>query len=809
MFFFSIILSLLSLTIYSQNIQWQSATNFGCHAYYYSSAFDNNDDLIMMAEYLASPVFADTTISCPQCYAGSSNNLHLTSKVDTNGNLLIPDMTGGYNFVFDQQNNYYSSSNSYIGSHLRKADSNGNLLWSKYFASNSTTSDAAIISISVADNNSVCVAGMFYGGTALNISNIYYPMQDTIHAFAVQFDSMGNVEWVVELQSLNNNYNPNIGTQSSIYDNNGNVYIAWDYSVYKIYQGNIVWQQHYPDFHINEIGVFNSGDLFCIGCFYSPTITIGSQIFANDANYGFDFLMAKINSSNANVIWAKSGINFAVSSSYPLCEIDQNDNIYIIGFTPGNMAGYLDSIYIPVGKYLIMIDTCGTFQWAEDLFTGISLGIYDIKINAIGELLFFIEDYSGSTYNFGNDTIQNSSQSFIFAKATLPSIQTQIQSQNISLVSGWSMISTYIEPTDNNIENIFSPIVQDVIIVKDGAGMVFWPQYNINNIDSFTIGMGYQIKMSNQNTLQVSGEQIIPENEIVPYPAGWSLIAYLLDSLSSLETYLNPFLSDITIVKDDIGNVFWPAYYINMIGNMTPGEGYQMKLANATNFTYTPPTSNSAKSCKQIPQPGYFQTVKNTGSNMSLCIPKTAWQTNPVVSTELGVFSTSGRLVGSGVYTGENLAISIWGDDEYSQEIDGMMNGENFIIKIWNGESEETLEAESWKEGDEFFENNKISVVEKLSNTEFLIFNFQLHQNYPNPFSETTEISFYLNQAELVSLEIFDITGKKVRTIFNNQFNEKGVYSYSVNMKANISGIYLAKLTVGNEIRTKCLSLIK
>ena len=137
------------------------------------------------------------------------------------------------------------------------------------------------------------------------------------------------------------------------------------------------------------------------------------------------------------------------------------------------------------------------------------------------------------------------------------------------------------------------------------------------------------------------------------------------------------------------------------------------------------------------------------------------------------------------------------------------MNGENFIIKIWNGESEETLEAESWKEGDEFFENNKISVVEKLSNTEFLIFNFQLHQNYPNPFSETTEISFYLNQAELVSLEIFDITGKKVRTIFNNQFNEKGVYSYSVNMKANISGIYLAKLTVGNEIRTKCLSLIK
>ncbi|MBT7143319.1 MAG: hypothetical protein HN894_08265 [Bacteroidetes bacterium] len=580
-------LSLISYSIYSQNIQWQSATNFGCHAYYYSSAFDNNDDLIMMAEYLASPVFADTTISCPQCYAGSSNNLHLTSKVDINGNLLIPDMTGGYNFVFDQQNNYYSSSNSYIGSHLRKADSNGNLLWSKYFASNSTTSDAAIISISVADNNSVCVAGMFYGGTALNISNIYYPMQDTIHAFAVQFDSMGNVEWVVELQSLNNNYNPNIGTQSSIYDNNGNVYIAWDYSVYKIYQGNIVWQQHYPDFHISEIGVFYSGDLFCIGWFYSPTITIGSQIFTNDANYGFDFLMAKINSSNANVIWAKSGINISGSSVSSLFSIDQNDNIYNYLGSSGNV--YIDSINIPFGGYLAMYDSDGTFQWAENLIvTGSSYTINDLQINQNGELLFFVEGFNSGIYVFSADTLITSGNQFIFAKATLPSAQTQSQSQNISLVSGWSMISTYIEPMNNDIENIFSTIVSDVIIVKDGVGMVYWPQYNINNIDSFTIGMGYQIKMSNQNTLQVSGEQIVPENEIIQYPAGWSLIGFLLDTISPLETYLGSISSEIELVKDDLGNVFWPLYSINNIGNMAPGEGYQMKLANAIYFTYTP-----------------------------------------------------------------------------------------------------------------------------------------------------------------------------------------------------------------------------
>ena len=796
--FFSINLSLISLTIYSQNIQWQSASSFGCHNYYYGSCFDNNDDLIVYAEYLCSPVFTDTTISCPQCYPGSSNNLHMTSKIDLDGNLLIPNMGGGYIMKTDPQNNIYSSS---YNNHVRKSDSNGNLLWSKYFASNSTTSDAAIISISVADNNSVCVAGMFYGGTALNISNIYYPMQDTVHAFAAQIDPMGNVEWLVELQSLNSNFNWNIEIMSSATDSFGNVYIAWDLSIYKISQGNIVWQQHYPDFNISEIGLFNSGDIFCMGWFSTPTITIGSNLFTNDANYVFDFLMAKINSSNANVIWAITGTNF--STYFPQWVIDESDNIFFMGYSSGDM--YYDSIFFPYGSYLLMFDTYGNYLWSENTPCG---GIWNMKINQNNEMLFFIQDYSNSSLIFGDDTLQPGYGSFIFVKATLPSVQTQIQSQNISLVSGWSMISTYIEPMNNNVENIFSPIVQDVVIVKDGAGMVFWPQYNINNIDSFTIGMGYQIKMSNQNTLQVSGEQIIPENEIVPYPAGWSLIAYLLDSLSSLETYLNPFLSDITIVKDDIGNVFWPAYYINMIGNMTPGEGYQMKLANATNFTYTPPTSNSAKSCKQIPQPGYFQTVKNTGSNMSLCIPKTAWQTNPVVSTELGVFSTSGRLVGSAVYTGENLAISIWGDDEYSQEIDGMMNGENFIIKIWNGESEETLEAESWKEGDEFFENNKISVVEKLSNTEFLISNFQLHQNYPNPFSKTTEIKFSLPEASYLEINVYNLLGEQIEQIAEREF-DKGSHTIVFDAKDYAPGTYFYKLITPNFVGTKSMNIME
>ena len=32
-------------------------------------------------------------------------------------------------------------------------------------------------------------------------------------------------------------------------------------------------------------------------------------------------------------------------------------------------------------------------------------------------------------------------------------------------------------------------------------------------------------------------------------------------------------------MKDELGNVYWPTYNLNNIGNMQPGEGYQIKLA--------------------------------------------------------------------------------------------------------------------------------------------------------------------------------------------------------------------------------------
>ncbi len=71
---------------------------------------------------------------------------------------------------------------------------------------------------------------------------------------------------------------------------------------------------------------------------------------------------------------------------------------------------------------------------------------------------------------------------------------------------------------------------------------------------------------------------------------------------------------------------------------------------------------------------------------------------------------------------------------------------------------------------------------------------FQLHQNQPNPFNPSTTIGFTLNRSGRVTLDIYDITGKKIETLLNNNKTE-GRYQITFDGSHLSSGLYLYRLT--------------
>ncbi|MEA3446688.1 MAG: hypothetical protein U9R19_18380, partial [Bacteroidota bacterium] len=68
------------------------------------------------------------------------------------------------------------------------------------------------------------------------------------------------------------------------------------------------------------------------------------------------------------------------------------------------------------------------------------------------------------------------------------------------LPSGWQNIS-YLRQSAAPLDSMFSNISANIIISKNTAGQVFWPQYGINTINQMFPGEGYQIKMLNADTL--------------------------------------------------------------------------------------------------------------------------------------------------------------------------------------------------------------------------------------------------------------------------------------------------------------------
>lgn len=86
---------------------------------------------------------------------------------------------------------------------------------------------------------------------------------------------------------------------------------------------------------------------------------------------------------------------------------------------------------------------------------------------------------------------------------------------------------------------------------------------------------------------------------------------------------------------------------------------------------------------------------------------------------------------------------------------------------------------------------------------------FYLSQNYPNPFNPSTKINFEVPKDSKVSLQIFDMTGRLVATLLNNQDHSAGYYTVQFNASAFASGTYFFRMAAGDFVQTKKMQLIK
>ena len=94
---------------------------------------------------------------------------------------------------------------------------------------------------------------------------------------------------------------------------------------------------------------------------------------------------------------------------------------------------------------------------------------------------------------------------------------------------------------------------------------------------------------------------------------------------------------------------------------------------------------------------------------------------------------------------------------------------------------------------------------------EILPFEFALHTPYPNPFNPATKIGFTLPKSEKVWLRVFDINGRLIYTLIDDEIIAPGYHEYSLQSQQIdlASGIYLYKLETTDWVETRKMLFIK
>ncbi len=289
---------------------------------------------------------------------------------------------------------------------------------------------------------------------------------------------------------------------------------------------------------------------------------------------------------------------------------------------------------------------------------------------------------------------------------------------------------------------------------------------------------------------------------------------------------------DGSVIYDDNVTLYW---YVN--GSTTGIQNYEITYSTSDVFdpsvtTTTTSTSNSLSLTGLTPGATYYWKVRsfyggstysnysstyhftvNPGSNPVTPLPGSPNNVNitvtsPIVSWVLPAQSESTLNYVIEYSTTQDFTnpIEIDNISEPFVQINGLQENQKYFWRVksvnQNGES-------YYSPVGKFTTYTPTAV----NNGSQIPAKFELSQNYPNPFNPTTTIKFQLPEQSFVTLKIYDITGKEIKTLVSSDLSA-GYYSVVWNATDNngkkvSSGIYFYRISAGNFVSVKKLMLLK
>ena len=158
------------------------------------------------------------------------------------------------------------------------------------------------------------------------------------------------------------------------------------------------------------------------------------------------------------------------------------------------------------------------------------------------------------------------------------------QQQYIQIQEGWNMVSTYLNDSELTAELFVEELVDEVVIMKNNIGLAYLPNWAYDGIGLMNYGEGYQIKSLNDATIFVNG--LLVAGYSIELNEGWNMIGVLAQTPQNIEEVLSSCVDQVVIAKDGFGAAYLPQWDFNGIGNLLPGQGYQIKMLSEAQISF-------------------------------------------------------------------------------------------------------------------------------------------------------------------------------------------------------------------------------
>jgi hypothetical protein len=337
---------------------------------------------------------------------------------------------------------------------------------------------------------------------------------------------------------------------------------------------------------------------------------------------------------------------------------------------------------------------------------------------------------------------------------------------------------------------------------------LYWPDDNINTIGNLSVVQGYQIKLTNNDTLVVDGKIRYPFNELTVEP-GWSFLPVNTNcAINVVDQFSDK--PGVTMIKEIAGTrIYWPDLGINTLNDLMPGKAYLILNTSGNPVTFKYNACTKSYSVMNInPLVPKMQTPWNdlSATTTTHVIGISAQAMEELKSGDVvGVFNASGVCSGLEVVNqNENASITVFGDDMLTEITEGLEQGEEMSFRVYRPSTGETFDAEVTYDNisaqQNVFTGNGVSVIRSLNlksatginNQEFAYSTIRI---YPNPTSGVLNVAIENVSNSKIMVDLMNASGQVLLT---KEYTDKS--DFSIQIGDQPKGVYYLRVVYGESV---------